>query len=99
MWSGGRRRRQPRGQPATTDGSFGDPAVRISQWVQAFGGNGVTASICDGNYANAFNAIASRIGAHLPGGSGIDAGTARAATGSSALPDLPDGMPRSRPVD
>jgi len=53
------------------DGSFGDPPVRIAQFVQAFGDNGVTGSICDGTYAPAFELIASKIAAHLPaGGSG-----------------------------
>lgn len=83
----------PAGQTAT-DGSWGDPAVRISQWVQAFGPNGVTASICDGSYANAFSAIASKIGAHLPGGSGSVASSADAGAGgtASALPICPNGI-------
>ncbi len=54
----------PTGQ-VSTDGSFGDPSVRISQWVQGFGGNGVTTSICDGSYTDAFSAIVNRIAAHL----------------------------------
>jgi hypothetical protein len=54
----------PTGQ-VSTDGSFGDPSVRISQWVQGFGDNGVTTSICDGSYADAFSAIVNRIAAHL----------------------------------
>jgi hypothetical protein len=57
----------PTGQ-VSTDGTFGDPAVRISEWVQGFGANGVTTSICDGSYANGFGAIVGRIAAHLPGG-------------------------------
>jgi hypothetical protein len=81
----------PAGQ-TTTDDSFGDPAVRIAQWVQAFGPNGVTASICDGSYANAFGAIVSKIGAHLPGGSGTVTDTVDGATGSSALPICPNGI-------
>jgi MYXO-CTERM domain-containing protein len=48
-----------------TDGSFGDPAVRVAQWVHAFGDNGVVTSICDPNYAVAFQAIADKINAHL----------------------------------
>ena len=58
----------PLGQ-TTNDGSFGDPAVRIAQWVKAFGANGVMASICDGSYANAFAGVVSKIGEHLQGGS------------------------------
>jgi hypothetical protein len=45
----------------TTDGSFADPAVRIAQFVRAFGSNGVLTSACDDNYASAMAAIAARI--------------------------------------
>ncbi|HEY4394931.1 MAG TPA: vWA domain-containing protein [Polyangia bacterium] len=48
-----------------TDGSFGDPGVRIEQFVHAFGTNGVVASICDPNYGAAFQHIADRIDANL----------------------------------
>ena len=82
----------PRSTQPTTDGTFGDPAVRIAQWVRAFGANGVVASICDGNYGSAFSAIASKIGAHLPGGAGIDAGTVQGATDPSALPICPNAI-------
>lgn len=84
----------PLGQSATDgDGSFGDPAVRIAQWVQGFGANGVMASICDGNYANAFNTIASKIGAQLAGGSGTASGAGSGGTsGSDPLPICPDGI-------
>jgi len=44
------------------DGSFADPPVRIAQFVAAFGNNGVTASICDDDYASSMKAIAARIG-------------------------------------
>jgi hypothetical protein len=47
----------------TKDGSFADPAVRISAFVNAFGANGVLASICDDSYAPAMTAIAKAIGA------------------------------------
>ena len=57
----------PLGQVAT-DGSWGDPAVRIAQWVKGFGDNGVVTSVCDANYASAFSAIAAQIAAHLPAG-------------------------------
>lgn len=50
----------PSGQ-ITTDGSFADPAVRIAAFVNAFGYNGVLASICDDGYASAFTDIAARI--------------------------------------
>ena len=47
----------------TTDGSFADPAVRISAFVNAFGTNGVLDSICDASYAPSMTAIAQKIGA------------------------------------
>jgi hypothetical protein len=64
----------PAGQVAT-DGSFGDPAVRIAQWVNGFGENGVMTSVCDANYASAFGAIAAKIAAHLPDGDIATSGT------------------------
>lgn len=82
----------PRSTQPTIDGSFGDPAVRITQWVQGFGANGVIASICDGSYASSFSAIASRIGAQLSGGSlttSADAGTGGTA---STPPICPNGI-------
>jgi MYXO-CTERM domain-containing protein len=47
------------------DGSFGDPGVRIAQFVHAFGTNGVVTSICDPDYGAAFQLIVDRIKAHL----------------------------------
>ncbi|HVY37882.1 MAG TPA: MYXO-CTERM sorting domain-containing protein [Polyangia bacterium] len=71
----------------TTDGSFGDPGVRISQWVQGFGANGVVASICDADYGIAFQAIADKIQAHLQPSAGTGAGGAggAAATGTAGI--------------
>src|SRR6202042_3655381 len=64
----------------STDGSFGDPGVRVAQWVQGFGTNGVVASICAPDYAAAFKTIADKIGMHLQtagaGGAGGVAGGA-----------------------
>ena len=65
-----------------TDGSFGDPAVRIAQFVNAFP-NSVLTSICDPSYAPAIQAIATKIGA-LPGPRCL-AGTIQLA--ASGLPD------------
>ena len=80
----------PAGQ-ATTDGSFGDPSVRITQLVGAFGSNGVTSSICDADYGNAFGAIVNRIGAQLQGGTaGSSTGTAGAS--GTALPICANGI-------
>ncbi len=45
-----------------TDGSFGDPGVRISQFVNAFP-NSVLASICDASYAKSMATIAAKLGA------------------------------------
>lgn len=45
----------------TTDGTAGSPAVRITQFVQAFPNN-VVASICDASYLSALTAIASKLG-------------------------------------
>jgi hypothetical protein len=44
-----------------TDSSFGDPGVRIAQFVNAFK-NSVLASICDPNYARSMTAIATKLG-------------------------------------
>ena len=83
----------PRATQPTTDDSFGDPAVRIAQWVQAFGTNGVMSSICDGSYAGAFGAIASKIGAQIPGGGGSLSGSDGA--GGAAMPPIcPTGITR-----
>ncbi len=44
-----------------TDGSFGDPGVRISQFVGSFQ-DSVLASICDASYAKSMTAIATKLG-------------------------------------
>jgi hypothetical protein len=72
----------------SADGSFGDPGVRIAQFVQAFGDNGVTTSICDSSYQPAFQIIASKIAAHLPAAIS-DAG--RPAGGSGGFAGRGDG--------
>jgi uncharacterized protein (TIGR03382 family) len=55
---------------SSADGSFADPAVRIANWVSAFGANGIASSICDVNFAPALQQIASRIGTLLAAGGG-----------------------------
>jgi MYXO-CTERM domain-containing protein len=61
----------PAGQ-ISGDLSFGDPAVRISQWVRAFGDRGFTASICDADYSTALQTFATEIGQHLqPSGAAV----------------------------
>ena len=42
-------------------GEHGDPAVRIMQWVNAFGDHGLAESICADNFQDALTAIANRI--------------------------------------
>ena len=44
---------------SSQNGTFGDPAIRIGQLVDAFGANGSTTSICNDSYADAMNVIAS----------------------------------------
>ena len=54
----------PAGQ-ASGDGTFGDPAIRITQWVRAFGDNGFVSSICDPTYSTPMQQFATLIAAHL----------------------------------
>ncbi len=44
-----------------TDGTFGDPAVRITQFINAFP-NGVLGSVCDPNFSGTLSTLASMIG-------------------------------------
>jgi hypothetical protein len=46
-------------------GEYADPAVRILQWVAAFGNNGVPQTICADSLAPALSAIANTLGARL----------------------------------
>jgi hypothetical protein len=43
---------------AASDGSFGDPAVRLTALANAFGPNGLVTSVCDTNYAPIFTRLA-----------------------------------------
>jgi hypothetical protein len=58
---------QPSCSQTEADGSltYGDPAVRVADWVNAFGANGVFQSICADSFAPALQAIAAsaRVGA------------------------------------
>jgi hypothetical protein len=49
----------------TTDGSAGDPGVRLAAFVNGFS-DGLLASICDASYASSLHAIATKVG-QLPG--------------------------------
>jgi hypothetical protein len=46
-----------------SDGSFGDPGVRETEFIHAFGDNGIVASICDDSYAMSMTTIAQKLGA------------------------------------
>jgi MYXO-CTERM domain-containing protein len=68
-----------------TDGSFGDPGVRLTQFVKGFGASGIVGSVCDSSYASTVTAIVGKIGEHLAGG----ATTSVAATGGTSGAALP----------
>jgi uncharacterized protein (TIGR03382 family) len=71
----------PNGQTSADD-TFGDPAVRITQWVQAFGDNGFTASVCDADYGPALQQLVTKIGQHLlPSGATVPPAPTAAPTG------------------
>lgn len=61
----------PLATDVTTDGSFGDPGVRIAQWVRAFGDNGTIGSICD-DFSTTMGSMAGQVLAHR---TAPDAGT------------------------
>jgi hypothetical protein len=44
------------------DMTYGDPAVRIKQWVDAFGANGVFETICKDDFRDSLQVIANKIG-------------------------------------
>jgi hypothetical protein len=50
---------------SATNGTFGDPAVRIKQIVDSFGNLGTITNICQNSYADAFGVIANLIGRQL----------------------------------
>jgi hypothetical protein len=47
------------------NGEYADPAVRLQQWVEAFGGKGLFLPICRDSFAPALTAIATAIGQAL----------------------------------
>ncbi len=53
----------PHSTMSPTDGSFGDPGVRIAQFAAGFSNNYLLASICDSSYATSMKAIAMKLGA------------------------------------
>ena len=56
-----------------SDGGGGDPAVRLKQWVDAFGSNGVFEQMCQDSYAPALQAIAGQITRAIGGAPCLDA--------------------------
>jgi hypothetical protein len=44
------------------DGTYGDPAIRVKQWVDAFGANGVFQEICTDSFKPALQVIATKLG-------------------------------------
>jgi hypothetical protein len=43
------------------DSSFADPGVRLQQFAEAFGANGLVYSICETNFGPALNVIAMKV--------------------------------------
>jgi len=72
----------PHATQFTTDGTYGDPGVRIAQWVHGFGDNGVVTSVCDADYGASFQKIADKILAHLQPSTSTGAGGAGGAAGA-----------------
>jgi hypothetical protein len=50
---------------ARADGAYGDPAVRMAEFVSRFGANGSVSSICDDSYAPALAQLGNTIGRAL----------------------------------
>jgi len=49
-----------------TDGSFGDPAVRINQFATSFGANGKVFSLCDQSFAPLLQTLGNMIAQRIP---------------------------------
>jgi hypothetical protein len=81
-----------------TDGSFGDPAVRLTQFVKAFGDNGVVGSVCDDSYQSAVTAIVDKIGQRLAGAP-PPAGGAGGTSSAGALSVCTNGLNSSQGSD
>lgn len=68
----------PNATDLATDGSFGDPSVRLTQFAGMFGTNGVTGSVCSPNYGTTVAPLTALVAArlsefpHLPD-TGVDA--------------------------
>jgi hypothetical protein len=74
----------PQATDTTTDGTYGDPAVRIAQWAQGLGPNVSMASICKPSYLDALVGVVNLIAANVPLVTiGEDAGANSSSDGSS----------------
>ncbi|HVY38029.1 MAG TPA: hypothetical protein VHM31_08840 [Polyangia bacterium] len=51
---------------STVDGTFGDPGVRIAQFVRGFA-NSIVGSVCDPSYGNTMTAVATKVGGLIRG--------------------------------
>jgi len=47
------------------DGTFADPAIRIAQWVQSFGSNGLFLPVCSDNFGPSLDRMASLLNAAM----------------------------------
>jgi hypothetical protein len=63
---------------------YADPSVRIQQWVEAFGGNGVFETLCAPDFSGALTRIAEAIGKKI--GSPCVTGTVLDTTGQAWVP-------------
>jgi hypothetical protein len=83
-----------------TDGSFGDPGVRMAAFVDGFS-NSVLTSVCDASYAASARAIATKVG-QLPSNGTCLTGaiqvTANGQPNCTAVAQVPDGSGASKTV-
>jgi hypothetical protein len=76
---------------SSSNGTFGDPAVRIKQVTDSVGALGSFTSICQNSYADAFGVIANLIGRQL-GRQCVDGVLAKAPDFTAAIPTPTNGM-------
>jgi hypothetical protein len=82
----------PNATDLATDGSFGDPSVRLTQFAGKFGTNGMTGSVCYPNYGTTMAPLTALIAAKLSEfpyltGTGTDAGGTASLDGAAPLGD------------
>jgi hypothetical protein len=82
-----------------TDGTltYADPSIRIAQWVQAFGANGLFEEICNDTFEMALNGIANEIGKKI--GSPCVTGFILDSQGQPWNENSPTDIPRCTVVD